>query len=99
MTGRPIHEEITRRISRRSGWGTRTENYLPGWSYGLGILNMPLSCGGEAWGQGGDIDGDETRNGATDDGRAVTITVTALPTSEEAAMRPINALDQTLCAF
>ncbi|WP_435616285.1 serine hydrolase domain-containing protein, partial [Streptomyces coelicoflavus] len=34
-----------------------------GWRYGLGIVEMPLSCGGVAWGHGGDFDGYENRNG------------------------------------
>ncbi|WP_066375780.1 serine hydrolase domain-containing protein [Herbidospora mongoliensis] len=76
----------------------KPEGFVPGWTYGLGIVKIPLSCGGTAWGHGGDIDGYETRNGATEDGRAVTLAVTALPTSEKAVMRPIEALDRTICA-
>ncbi|MET8725900.1 serine hydrolase domain-containing protein [Streptomyces parvus] len=41
---------------------------MPGWRYGLGVLRIPLSCGGAYWGHGDDIDGYETRGGATDDG-------------------------------
>lgn len=47
--------------------------------YGLGLIKYPLSCGGEVWGHGGDIAGFETRNGASVDGRAATVAVTALP--------------------
>ncbi|WP_220448812.1 serine hydrolase domain-containing protein [Nonomuraea mesophila] len=69
-----------------------------GWSYGLGLMKMPLSCGGVAWGHGGDIDGYETRGGITDDGRAAAIAVTALPSSDAGAMSVIKAADTALCA-
>ncbi|MFV0127092.1 serine hydrolase domain-containing protein [Streptomyces sp. HMX112] len=69
--------------------------------YGLGLISTPLSCGGLMWGHGGDIPGYETRSGATDDGRAVTVTVTALPTALRrgaAAARHVLALvDTALC--
>lgn len=56
------------------------EDLWEGAEYGLGIIRYPLSCGGEAWGHGGDIPGFETRNGvsATDD-RAATVAVSSLP--------------------
>ncbi|MEF9915502.1 serine hydrolase domain-containing protein [Streptomyces sp. P5-A9] len=69
-----------------------------GWRYGLGIVEMPLSCGGVAWGHGGDFDGYENRNGVTDDGRAATVAVTALPSSLKAAEHVNAALDTALCA-
>jgi D-alanyl-D-alanine carboxypeptidase len=55
----------------------------PGWRYGLGIGRHRLSCGGYAWGHGGDIQGFETRNLITPDGRWAVVAVTALPTSVE----------------
>ncbi|SEH01570.1 D-alanyl-D-alanine carboxypeptidase [Nonomuraea solani] len=69
-----------------------------GWEYGLGLMKMSLTCGDVAWGHGGDIDGYETRNGITDDGRAVTLAVTALPTAEPAMLNVIGAMDTALCA-
>ncbi|MFD1940386.1 serine hydrolase [Nonomuraea mangrovi] len=68
-----------------------------GWSYGLGLMKIPLSCGGHAWGHGGDISGYETRNGVTEDGRAATVAVTALPTTDAGAERVNAALDTALC--
>ncbi|MGA5304705.1 serine hydrolase domain-containing protein [Nucisporomicrobium flavum] len=47
-------------------------------SYGLGLFRFALSCGGFAWGHGGDIPGYSTSNAVTDDGRAVTVVVTSL---------------------
>ncbi|WP_437579341.1 serine hydrolase domain-containing protein [Sorangium sp. So ce887] len=53
----------------------------PGYQYGLGLSSTPLSCGGLVWGHGGDILGYETSGGVTEDGRAVTVAVTALPSA------------------
>lgn len=50
---------------------------VPGAGYGLGLSSTPLSCGGVAWGHGGDIPGYHSLPGVTDDGRAATIVVTA----------------------
>ncbi|MGW6027540.1 serine hydrolase domain-containing protein [Streptomyces sp. NPDC055099] len=50
---------------------------VAGAGYGLGLSSTPLSCGGVAWGHGGDIPGYHSLPGVTDDGRAATIVVTA----------------------
>jgi D-alanyl-D-alanine carboxypeptidase len=71
---------------------------FPGARYGLGLISSPLSCGGLAWGHGGDIPGYETRGGVTTDGRAVTIAVTSLPAAEEQATEVLKAVDTALCA-
>ncbi|MFD1540959.1 serine hydrolase domain-containing protein [Nonomuraea guangzhouensis] len=68
------------------------------WTYGLGLVKIKLSCGESAYGHGGDIDGYETRTGITEDGRAATVAVTALPTSEAGAEQVNAALDTALCA-
>ncbi|PPG30109.1 serine hydrolase [Pseudoclavibacter sp. RFBG4] len=83
------------------------DELTPGAAYGLGLQRYPLSCGGVAWGHGGDIPGTQTRNAIGPDGTAVTIAVTALPW---AVVSPddneqllaqyrmvIDALDETLC--
>ncbi|MGW4102547.1 serine hydrolase domain-containing protein [Streptomyces sp. NPDC004976] len=75
-----------------------TKGLNDGWRYGLGIVEMPLSCGGVAWGHGGDFDGYENRNGVTDKGRTATVAVTALPSTLEAAEAVNTALDTALCA-
>ncbi|WP_273652664.1 serine hydrolase domain-containing protein [Cellulomonas fimi] len=69
--------------------------------YGLGIAETSLSCGGVAWGHGGDIFGYSTREGVTTDGRAASVAVTALPSSvsDPAAMQHVDAvIDTALCA-
>ncbi|MFH9010964.1 serine hydrolase domain-containing protein [Streptomyces sp. NPDC017943] len=74
---------------------------MPGWRYGLGLFSVPLSCGGVYWGHGGDIDGYETRGGATDDGRSVGLAVTALPgtfgDAEEGARAVMESVDTAFC--
>lgn len=75
-----------------------TEDFLPGARYGLGLMSIPLSCGGLAWGHGGDIPGYETRGGVTEDGRAATVAVTALPSDENAAGEVLDVVDTALCA-
>lgn len=74
---------------------------LPGWRYGLGVFSVPLSCGGVYWGHGGDIDGYETRGGATDDGRSVGLAVTALPgtfgDAEKGALAVMKSVDTAFC--
>nr|WP_184924337.1 serine hydrolase domain-containing protein [Kitasatospora gansuensis] len=68
-----------------------------GAGYGLGIISRPLSCGGVYWGHGGDIAGFETRGGVTDDGRAVNVAVTAVPTDGTATDHLEKVVDTALC--
>ena len=55
----------------------------PGWRYGLGLAEHETSCDDVGWGHGGDIQGFETRNLVTEDGRWAVVAVNALPTSLE----------------
>ncbi|MEV8440711.1 serine hydrolase domain-containing protein [Actinosynnema sp. NPDC051121] len=68
---------------------------LPGWRYGLGLTEIPLSCGGVVHGHGGDADGWQSRSAITSDGRAVTLVVT-----RDAAriMEVLAFFDKALCA-
>ncbi|MGA5304227.1 serine hydrolase domain-containing protein [Nucisporomicrobium flavum] len=68
------------------------------WQYGLGVARHPLPCGGYAWGHGGDIQGFETRNLVTTDGRSAVVAVTGLPTSEEMLTHVTDTVDAALCA-
>ncbi|MEV2242253.1 serine hydrolase domain-containing protein [Micromonospora sp. NPDC049891] len=78
--------------------------FLPGgeafpdlvWHYGLGVTGYDLSCGGRAWGHGGDIDGYSSRSAITSDGRAVTIVVTAAV--NDGVFQVLDAFDAALCA-
>ena len=81
------------------------DEFWAGEQYGLGLVSYPLSCGGVVWGHGGDIQGFETRNAVSEDGRAVTIAVTALPSALdtdpakmiEKAVHVNEALDAAFC--
>ena len=69
----------------------------PGARYGLGLISTPMSCGGVAWGHGGDIDGYHTSDFATDDGRAATVAVTHLMENDEQVEHVLSAVDDALC--
>ncbi|MGI5156441.1 serine hydrolase domain-containing protein [Microbispora sp. CA-102843] len=66
--------------------------------YGLGLVSTPLSCGGLAWGHGGDIFGYHTGNAVTEDGRAAAVAVTRLPESLETLGHVEKAVDTALCS-
>ncbi|MFE6049964.1 serine hydrolase domain-containing protein [Kitasatospora sp. NPDC056446] len=72
------------------------EGMDPGVGYGLGLMSRPLSCGGVAWGHGGTIPGYKTAGGVTDDGRAASVAVTAIP-GDEAGQHIDAAVDAALC--
>jgi len=71
--------------------------YGKGARYGLALISHPLSCGGLSWGHGGSITGYQTTNAATDDGRAVTIATTRLPSTQEQVTALESAVDKELC--
>lgn len=67
------------------------------WQYGLGIARYELSCGGYAWGHGGDIQGFETRNLVTADGRSAVVAVTGLPTGDRMLQDVDDSVDAAIC--
>jgi D-alanyl-D-alanine carboxypeptidase len=71
---------------------------VPGTRYGLGLTSTPLTCGGLAWGHGGDIPGYHTSNGAIDGGRSAVIAVTRLPADLAEITNLSETLDTALCA-
>jgi D-alanyl-D-alanine carboxypeptidase len=81
-----------------------SENFqlgFPGLQYGLGLMRQPLTCDGDTWGHGGDLEGFTVRTGFTADGHRAVIVV-ANGTSDErllAAERAVRGLvDRALCA-
>ncbi len=86
--------EMTRAVPAEQDW-----DQYPGASYGLGLERLPLSCGGTAWGHGGDIHGFATRAWTTPDGRQVALSLTLariVPTPT--ILRDIrSAIDVALC--
>ena len=72
-------------------------NLVPGSQYGLGLLRVPLSCGGEYWTHGGSGLGYVTRAGATTDGRQVSIVATSSPSTRAQSNALLGAVDTALC--
>ncbi|WP_406199796.1 beta-lactamase family protein [Streptomyces sp. NBC_01017] len=75
------------------------DDVWPGASYGLGLVRIPLSCGGSYYSHGGDLPGYTTRDGVTADGRRVVVLATtgdgAADMSTEHARN--NLIDGELC--
>ncbi|GGT50536.1 serine hydrolase [Streptomyces atratus] len=69
----------------------------PGYGFGLGIMSVPLSCGGVSWAHSGAIPGYGTWAAATDDGRAASVTMTLEPKTNQAVKHLENAVDAALC--
>ncbi|WP_221352337.1 serine hydrolase domain-containing protein [Streptomyces beigongshangae] len=71
----------------------------PGARYGLGLMEVPLSCGGTYYGHGGDLPGYTTRNGVSGDGRrAVVLQATGDGSADWSTQETANALiDDELC--
>ncbi|MFE9683193.1 serine hydrolase domain-containing protein [Streptomyces sp. NPDC002701] len=72
----------------------------PGVRYGLGLMEVPLSCGGAYYSHGGDLPGYTTRDGVSADGRrAVVLNATGDGSADLSSQRAQNALiDDELCA-
>ncbi|MFD0151191.1 serine hydrolase domain-containing protein [Streptomyces sp. NPDC055721] len=78
------------------------EAFWPGGSYGLGLVNRPLTCGGSYWSHQGGEAGYITLNGATDDGsRTVTVSMSTSFNDLDQTIRQQKAasdlVDRTLC--
>ncbi|MEW2569330.1 serine hydrolase domain-containing protein [Streptomyces sp. NPDC047070] len=72
----------------------------PGVRYGLGLMSVPLSCGGVYYSHGGNLPGYTTRNGTSDDGsRTVVLNSTGDGSTDSSTQDTQNALiDDELCA-
>jgi D-alanyl-D-alanine carboxypeptidase len=70
-----------------------------GVEYGLGLIRLPLSCGGRIWAHGGDLAGGGVANvsGQDDSGRAATVYITAL-TGDAAVEHLRRTMDVALCS-
>ncbi|GGP77127.1 serine hydrolase [Streptomyces melanogenes] len=67
--------------------------------FGLGLVSMPLSCGGLSWGHSGGIPGYSTTVAVTDGGSAASAAVTALsPPSGTETDNVQRFVDTALCA-
>ncbi|MFD8495780.1 serine hydrolase domain-containing protein [Amycolatopsis sp. NPDC059657] len=77
---------------------------MPGWpdnlGYGLGLFRLDLSCGGHAWGHGGDLKtGHSSATFATDDGRHAALMTNgiAMVTVNPAGPTRYQVIDSALC--
>ncbi|MFG2377537.1 serine hydrolase domain-containing protein [Streptomyces sp. NPDC048504] len=73
----------------------------PGARYGLGVMWIPLTCGGGYWGHGGDMPGYTTRDGSTPDGhRTVVVAVSGdgAPDGLATERAMDRLIDHQLCA-
>ena len=70
-----------------------------GVKYGLGLIRLPLTCGGHIWTHGGDLSGGGVANisGQDDSGRAATVYITAL-TGGTAIEHMRHTMDVALCS-
>ncbi|MFJ5718975.1 serine hydrolase domain-containing protein [Streptomyces sp. NPDC093149] len=87
LGGKLLSEARTAEMQDTVPVDKRIEAFWPRGRYGLGLVKLPLTCGGSYWSHEGGEAGYITLNGATDDGgRTVTV---SLSTS-------FNDLDETL---
>ncbi|MFD0889363.1 serine hydrolase domain-containing protein, partial [Streptosporangium algeriense] len=73
----------------------RTVPVAPGFTYGLGLMKLTLTCGTTVWGHKGHIPGYATYSFHSDR-RGITVAATALPASNDAAVD--QAMNQALNA-
>ncbi|WP_405796389.1 serine hydrolase domain-containing protein [Streptomyces sp. NBC_01506] len=75
---------------------------FPGLHYGLGVMRQPLTCGGDRWGHGGDLEGQTIRTAVSEDGqRSVVINASGKKSNDEwliGAEKAVQALvDRAMC--
>ncbi|MEU3274343.1 serine hydrolase domain-containing protein [Saccharomonospora sp. NPDC006951] len=66
------------------------------YDYGLGIGEIPLPCGGVAWGHSGNMPGYDTFSAATEDGRAAFVVANG-PMADGESADLIPAMESALC--
>lgn len=78
---------------------TELDEAWPGARYGLGLMEIPLNCGGSYFSHAGDLPGYATRTGATEDGRRVVVLAATGDGSMPGSIHATNDLiDKQLCA-
>jgi D-alanyl-D-alanine carboxypeptidase len=71
---------------------------FPGVRYGLGLMRIPLSCGGSYFAHGGDLPGYHTREGVTTNGRRTAVVLQTGDGSATTEQAMDSLVDQELCA-
>ncbi|MEU7916782.1 serine hydrolase domain-containing protein [Microbispora bryophytorum] len=69
LSGRLLRPAELDQMKRTVATNAEVQHAFPGARYGLGLFSIPLSCGGNYLGHGGDIVGFMTRDGFAEDGR------------------------------
>jgi D-alanyl-D-alanine carboxypeptidase len=70
---------------------------VPDTHYGLGLMHLPLSCGGEAWGHAGDLTtGHSSLTMVTSDGRFASLVTNTFVNNTDAPTR-LDVIDSALC--
>ncbi|MFD6072361.1 MULTISPECIES: serine hydrolase domain-containing protein [Amycolatopsis] len=87
---RPQQAELQRTIPVNLG--------IPGAEYGLGIVSVPLTCGGTFWGHRGSVPGFTTLSGAVPHGKQVNVVVNQDPLPGKASKDLFTAVDTGFCA-
>ncbi|MET9378564.1 serine hydrolase domain-containing protein [Streptomyces sp. NPDC002992] len=70
---------------------------IGGGGYGLGIVKVALSCGGEAWGHNGAVPGYFSHTMVTKDGRHAAVMTNAYLASNPSGQKLTTLLDTALC--
>ncbi|MFF3320103.1 serine hydrolase domain-containing protein [Streptomyces sp. NPDC003035] len=70
---------------------------IGGGGYGLGIVKVDLSCGGEAWGHNGAVPGYFSHTMVTKDGRHAAVMTNAYLASNPSGQKLTTLLDTALC--
>ncbi|WP_181772693.1 serine hydrolase domain-containing protein [Amycolatopsis pittospori] len=71
---------------------------VPGAAYGLGIVSVPLTCGGTFWGHRGSVPGFTTLSGAIPHGKQVNVVLNQDPLPGKASKDLFTAVDTGFCA-
>jgi D-alanyl-D-alanine carboxypeptidase len=74
------------------------QEVFPGVRYGLGLMQIPLTCGGSYFAHGGDLPGYHTREGVTSDGRRTAVVVETGDGGAGTEQAMDTLIDQELCA-
>lgn len=66
-------------------------------SYGLGLMRIKLTCGGYAWGHGGDTQSWSSITMTTDDGRYASLVTNTMVTDTKAKPTRASVVDSAIC--
>ncbi|CAM5296425.1 Beta-lactamase class C and other penicillin binding protein-like protein OS=Streptomyces glaucescens OX=1907 GN=SGLAU_01895 PE=4 SV=1 [Streptomyces glaucescens] len=101
LGGRLLPPAQLAEMRRTVSVGENFEVGFPGLKYGLGLMQQPLTCGGDTWGHGGDL-GVTVRTGFSADGRRSVVVIANGTGGGErllGAERAVRGLvDRALCA-